>query len=175
MSEGTARPNTGGLNLYQIHADVFAAETEACDHETGELNEELFARIVGDLPMKRDEIGLEIAARIVELEAEAAAIKAAAAVNLTRAAAVLLRATRMKSHLQTHLVAGVKLSDERVAIGWIRSTGTIVEIPAENLPTRFRRRVVTITADLMAIKAALKMGKKVKGARLDHRQGITIK
>lgn len=164
-----------GFKLWQINADLFRAEEEAVDHETGELDVERFAKLIGDLPLKRNQIVIELAARVKELRAEAAAIKITIDGLDARRAALTRKEMRLTEVAEVNAEVGVKLSDARVAIGWLKSTRTIVDVAAEALSAKFRRRTVSVVADKVAIKAALKAGKKVKGAHLEERNGIQIR
>lgn len=161
-----------GLALWQIAQSIRAAEEESIDRETGELDEELFARLVGPLPMSHEEKSLDISARIVEMKSEAGAIKAAGKTLSDRAAALLRQAAGLTVYLQANIEAGTKFSDTRSAIGWIRSTGTITD---ERLAKKWQRKTITLAPDLVTIKDALKSGQKIRGAWLEHRNRISIR
>ena len=153
------------MKLYEIDDAIVAC----VDQETGEIIDE---EKLAELKLARDEKLHNIAAWIVNLNAEAAAAKERAEVFTARKKAAENKAESLKQYLARQL-DGQKWSDQDFKISWRKSEKTDVfdedAIPVDyKIPQPYK-------LDTMGIKRTLKMGKSVPGARLIESQNIQVK
>jgi len=160
------------MRLFEIDYQIEALLNASVDRETGEINEDALAELEA-LEVQRDDKALAVAAYIVGQEAEAEAVKAQAKRLADRAAKHERHAERLREYLQAHLPTGTKLRDERVEIGWRKSTAVEIDVETAELPPEMCR--VTVAPDKRAIGDALKAGEEVKGCRLVQRQSVQIR
>lgn len=73
------------------------------------------------------------------------------------------------------LPIGEQVKTEFVTLKWHPSEAVVVDVAAELLPEKFQRVKTTCDADKTAIKAALKSGEIVEGARLEKRHSLQVK
>lgn len=161
------------LKLYEIADDVRRLIDSGFDEETGEMLPAL-AQSLAAFEGK----GAAVAAYVLNIEAEADAISAAAKRLAERKKSVDARAARLRDYLRENMArTGVKRIDAndhsfsvRLDIG--RDESLLVDDAAtfpESL-TRIKRE-----PDKTAIKAAIKSGEPVAGARLVLRDRLTIR
>lgn len=73
------------------------------------------------------------------------------------------------------LPVGDKAETDFVKLSWRPSEAVIVDVAPELLPEKFQRIKTTCDADKTAIKAALKSGEIIEGAKLEKRHSLQIK
>ena len=161
------------MTLYEIDnrlANLLEMEGEIVDIETGEL---VTVEDIEALEMARaDKIegwGLWLKNKTAELDA----IKAEAKKLSERAAALSGKIEGSKKRYQWYL-NGEKVSTPRLSVSY-RKTESVDVYFADELPTEFLREKVTYEPDKAAIKAAIKSGCDVAGAKLVSGVSMTIK
>lgn len=77
--------------------------------------------------------------------------------------------------IQKLLPVGEKMETDFVTLSWRKSEAVVVDGAPELLPEKYQRVKITVDADKTAIKAAIKAGEDVPGARLEMRQNLQIK
>lgn len=161
-----------GFSLYEINSQIEAALTSAVDQETGEIISEKALEALQVLEMQKDEKVEQLALLYKNKVAEAAALKAEKMAFTARQTAAEKAAESIKQYLSQAL-NGEKFKTDRCSIGWRRSESvTIAEgafLPDEYLTFKAPE------PNKMAIKNALKAGKKIEGASLDTANNIQIK
>ena len=159
------------MKLFEIDAQIEALLNASVDRETGEIDEAALAELEA-LEVARDEKALAVAAYAIGQQAESEAVRAQAKRLSERAAKHERHATRLVEYLQAHLPVGTKLRDERVEIGWRKSSAVEIDVDVAELPPEVCR--VTVAPDKRAITEMLKAGDEVKGCRLVTRQHIAV-
>ena len=124
-----------------------------------------------ELEMARDAKVENVALFIKNLRAEADAIAAEVKILTQRKKVVENKAKSLTEYLKNSL-AGEKFKTARVAITYRKSERVICDYPDE-LEHRFQK--VKVEADKTAIKAALKAGEHVAGARIEEVQNMVLK
>jgi len=162
-------------SIYSIDQHLEAVLNATVDPETGEISEEGMAALYV-LEGEKHDVYLAAAAYVKGQRAEAGAVRAVAAAQVARAEKHERHADRLERWLQMNVPEGEKLSDARSQIVWRKSTGVDVTDP-EALPELFWRVKVRTerTPDRPMIAEALKAGDEVPGARLEHRNTLSIK
>jgi hypothetical protein len=161
------------MKLYEIDAQIEALLNASVDRETGEIDEAAMEELAA-LEVARDEKALAVAAYIIGQEAEAEAVKAQARKLTERAAKHERHAERLRLYLAAHLPVGTKLRDDRVEIGWRKSTAVEVdEGAADRLPSGLLR--ISVSPDKTAIRKVLDAGHEVEGCRLVQRTALVVK
>jgi len=153
------------MKLYEINEAIL----ECVDQETGEIIDE---KALEDLKLAREEKIHNIAAFIINLNAEAAAAKERAEVFTARRKAAENKAESLKKYLERQL-NGQKWSDQDFKITWRKSEKTDIfdesAVPVDyKIPQPYK-------LDTMGIKRTLKMGKAVPGARLIESNNMQLK
>jgi len=153
------------MKLYEINEAIL----ECVDQETGEVIDE---KALEDLKLAREEKIHNIAAFIINLNAEAAAAKERAEVFTARRKAAENKAESLKKYLERQL-NGQKWSDQDFKITWRKSEKTDIfdesAVPVDyKIPQPYK-------LDTMGIKRTLKMGKAVPGARLIESNNMQLK
>jgi hypothetical protein len=161
------------MRLFEIDALLETLLNESVNPETGEIAPEALAEIEA-LEMALNEKALAVAAYIVGQECEAQAVKMQAKRLEERAAKHERHAARLREYLAAHLPPGTKLHDDRVEIGWRKSQAVEVD-DVGKLPDELVKVTVTANPDKPAIRAALKAGEPVPGARLVERTHLVVK
>lgn len=159
------------MTLFEIDAAIRACVIDgdrAVDTETGEIIDHA---ALAALEMARDKKIENIAMWHKELLAEAAALKAEADKLMARRKTAENKAESLKSYLD-EVLGGEKFKTARVAISYRKSEPVEITNQAK-IPQEFLR--VKTEPDKTAIKAALKAGKEVDGARLVESRNIQIK
>lgn len=161
-----------GLALWDLDARLEDLLNRSVDHDTGEILPEALAEIEaleGALEAKQ----LAVAAYILGQRAEADAVRAQAKRLSERAARHDRHADHLAEYLRAHIAEGTKLRDARVEIAWRRSEAVEVDCDPTELPEEYCR--IRCEADKAALKAALKAGEQIKGARLVSRANLVVR
>ena len=167
------------MKLYEIAEDYrrFMAAIEDGDLPEEVISDTLEA-LEGAFEVKAD----NIACLIKELEAEAEAIKAEAATLTERAKAKARRAERLRGYLGNAMITldmpsiettrncmkftkseAVQIDDERAFVEWAAEHDDSLLTYKDPVPNK------------TAIKAAIKGGMEIEGARLEQRKNLQIK
>jgi hypothetical protein len=160
------------MNLYQITQE---AQYLAALLETEELTPELEAELLINQEQLQSK-GINYAKVIANYQSEAdqidAEIKRLKAMKESRDKKVTWLTESLKKAM---LVSGIeKIELPLFKISLRRSEAVEVEIP-EALPVDWQVKKVTITADKVAIKKAIKEGYSITGARLVENFNLSIK
>lgn len=157
--------------LFEIDTQLEALLNASVDRETGEVLPDALAEIEA-LEMERDAKALHIGAYIVDLDEEAEKVRRGMKRLAERAARHERHAERLREYLASHLPQGHRCRDERVEIGWRKSSAVEVE-DEDKLPYALLR--IRTEPDKTAIKEALQRGEDVKGAHLVERMRLQIR
>jgi hypothetical protein len=160
------------MNLYQITQE---AQYLAALLETEELTPELEAELLINQEQLQSK-GINYAKVIANYQSESdaidAEIKRLKAMKESRDKKVTWLTESLKKAM---LVSGIeKIESPLFKISLRRSEAVEVEIP-EALPVDWQVKKVTITADKVAIKKAIKEGYSITGARLVENFNVSIK
>lgn len=160
------------MRLYEIPAAMrFALDCMEVDEETGEiLNSAELEQIEG---AARDKIEAS-ALYILELEAEAEAVKAEANRMLDRVKSMQKRSDYLKAMLIEALHATGKVKTARVTVS-IRTTQAVAVDEGANLPEAYTTAKTTVSPNKVAIKQALLDGVEVPGCHLEARESVSIR
>lgn len=153
------------MTIYEIDQAIMN-----CIDETGEVIdlEQLMA-----LQMDKEQKLENIACWIIDLKAEADAIKAQEAVLKGRREVTEKKAERLKMWL-SDMLCGQPMKSDRVAVSFRKSTAVEIEAGAE-IPEEYQVQKVTVTPDKKAIGDALKNGILIPGCWLAERNNMTVK
>lgn len=160
------------MNLYEIDASMMAAFEAAVDPDTGEILDEAMAARFEELQIDRDTKIENLACWIKNLKSDAAAIKAEKDALAARQKSAERKAESLSRYLAGYL-AGEKYKSARAAISWRRSEA--VEITDAAMLTDEYLTFKAPEPNKAAIKAAIKEGAEVLGARLVENQNMSIK
>jgi hypothetical protein len=160
------------MNLYQITQE---AQQLAALLETEELTPELEAELLINQEQLQSK-GINYAKVIANYQSESdaidAEIKRLKAMKESRDKKVTWLTESLKKAM---LISGIeKIESPLFKISLRRSEAVEVEIP-EALPVDWQVKKVTITADKVAIKKAIKEGYSITGARLVENFNLSIK
>jgi hypothetical protein len=160
------------MNLYQITQE---AQYLAALLETEELTPELEAELLINQEQLQSK-GINYAKVIANYQSESdqidAEIKRLKALKESRDKKVTWLTESLKNAM---LVSGIeKIDSPLFKISLRRSEAVEVEVP-EALPVDWQVKKVTITADKVAIKKAIKEGYSITGARLVENFNLSIK
>jgi hypothetical protein len=160
------------MNLYQITQE---AQYLAALLETEELTPELEAELLINQEQLQSK-GINYAKVIANYQSESdqidAEIKRLKALKESRDKKVTWLTESLKNAM---LVSGIeKIDSPLFKISLRRSEAVEVEVP-EALPVDWQVKKVTITADKVAIKKAIKEGYSITGARLIENFNLSIK
>jgi len=160
------------MNLYEITQE---AQYLAALLETEELTPELEAELLINQEQLQSK-GINYAKVIANYQSESdaidAEIKRLKAMKESRDKKVTWLTESLKKAM---LVSGIeKIESPLFKISLRRSEAVEVEIP-ESLPVDWQVKKVTITADKVAIKKAIKEGYSITGARLVENFNLSIK
>ena len=130
---------------------------------------------LGELTVAKEEKMLWLAKKVLNLEAEAEAVKAEKAKLAARQARLERQIEGTKAFMQSALTPGTKLKDGAVQIGWRKSTGVVLKGDVDKLPARFQR--IKIEAATSLLKDCLQNGdsEALEYASLEERNNIQIK
>lgn len=139
--------------------------------ENGEISDAGLAALE-ELELSRDQKALACAAYALGCFAEADAVEMNAKRLADRARMHRNQGVRLTNYIEANLPVGTKLRDDRVSLGWRKSTA--VEVTDESLIPEECWRVKREIAK-SEISAALKEGREVPGAQLITRNRLSIK
>lgn len=130
---------------------------------------------LAELEIAKEEKMLWLAKKVINLEAEAEAVKAEKMKLAARQARLEKQVEGIKAFMTSALTPGTKLRDGAVTIGWRKSTGVVLKGDVATLPAKFQR--IKVEAATSAIKEALQAGdsEAMEYALLEERQNIQIK
>ena len=130
---------------------------------------------LAELTVAREEKMLWLAKKVLNLEAEAEAVKAEKQKLAARQARLERQIEGTKLFMQSALTPGTKLKDGAVQIGWRKSTGVVLKGDVATLPARFQR--IKIEAATSLLKDCLQNNdpEALEYAVLEERQNIQIK
>jgi len=162
-----------GLKLYEIDSMFRAAMDCAVElaDESGVYPDD-WAEFLDDLQMERDAKCLAIAAIIKEKNAEADAMAEAAAAIGKRQRSALAVAMRLKNYLATSVRVGEKLADAQVAIGWRKSTSTVIDNEALLPESCFK---IVREVSKTEVKAQIEAGVVLEGAHIETRHNLQVR
>jgi hypothetical protein len=157
--------------ISQLLRDALVAAEDKINYETGEIPDDWY-EFLEAVQMERDEKCLAVAAVVREFLTEADAVKSEKQRLAKRQSVLENKAERLKQYLSMAVNIGEKLKDSRVAIGWRKSEGVVIDditqVPDEYC--RIERRAMATE-----IKDAIKTGKEIIGAHIETRQNIQIR
>lgn len=159
--------------IYATIEDILAnpdASPEAKEGALAGLQAQL-----GELTVAREEKMLWLAKKVLNLEAEAEAVKAEKQKLAARQARLERQIEGTKAFMQSALTPGTKLKDAAVQIGWRKSTGVVLKGDVDKLPARFQR--IKVEAATSLLKDCLQNGdpEAQEYALLEERNNIQIR
>jgi hypothetical protein len=158
---------------FHEHADwVERVMAEVIDSETGEITDEGLAKLEA-VEVERDEKALAIALYHIGILAEAEMVKQRAAELAARAKVLTNQAGRLKQTLTDWLTVGTKLRDDKVQIGWRKSTA--VEVFNPDMISVNCWKMQDPKLDIAGMKQRIKGGEEIPGARLVTRHHVSIR
>ena len=163
------------MNLYEINdaiQETIVSLLFDADNDTGEVNEELAAKL-SELQMEKSEKLDNVGAYIKNLLAEAEMLKKEEKALKERREAKERKAERLKNYLAS-VLNGEKFESARVVCSWRKSESVVVP-DVDLLPDEYIVIKTETSADKNEIKAALKAGKEVRGAYLETKNNLQIK
>lgn len=130
---------------------------------------------LAELTLAKEEKMLWLAKKVINLEAEAEAVKAEKMKLAARQQRLERQVEGIKAFMTSALTPGTKLKDGAVTIGWRKSTGVVLKGDVATLPAKFQR--IKVEAATSAIKEALQAGdsEAMEYALLEERNNIQIK
>ena len=161
------------LPLYQITAEVRSLLDTGFDEETGEMTPALNTALT-----RFEGKGADVAAYVLNVEAEAEAVRSAIARLTNRKRALESRAQRMRDYLRENMAAAgitrIDANDHSFSVRLDRDRDESIEVePDAVLPEQFQR--VRIEPDKAALRKALKAGEPIpQGVRLVRHDRLTI-
>lgn len=166
------------MNLYEINEEIIKAFDEAIDPETGELLDEVAYDRITALQEDFEEKVENLAIYVKDLKAQANALKAERDALAKRQKAAENRAASIERYLQGAL-AGERRTYTRAAISYRKSEAVVIENDEQFTEfykdREFVNETVEYKVDKTAVKACLKQGEILLGAKLEERQNIQIK
>lgn len=163
------------IALYVIAQDYRAAADKLADLDLPpEVVADTLESLSGDLEVKAQ----SVAFMVRNLEVTAEAIKAFEKQQKERREAIEHRAEHLRGYLARTLEAcGIeKVEGPGIAIGWRKSSAVVIDEPAL-LPGEFMRQPEPPppAPDKASIAAAIKAGREVPGAHVEHRRNLQIR
>jgi len=161
--------------LYLLAGDYRAAAEKLADLDLDEQTiTDTLESLSGELEVKAQSVAHMVRA----FEADAAACKEWAKTATERAKAIEHRAESLRDYLRRCMEAcGIeKIDGPGIALSFRKSSAVVINEPGL-LPYEFTRQPPLPPAepDKKAIAEALKAGKEVPGAHLEHRRNLQIK
>lgn len=153
------------MTIYDIDRELLE-----CVDETGEVID--LEKLVA-LQMERDQKCENIGCWIIDLVAEANAIKAQEEILKNRREIVERKAERLKTFL-TNVLDGEPFKTPRCAVSFRKSMSVQIDNEAE-IPDTFFTEKVTRTANKTAIRGAMREGIDVPGCSLVYNVNINVK
>ena len=164
------------MNLYELNAKFAEAisrlEAEA-DPETGELPECLNKQIE-DVGLEIEERALQCARYIKNIDAEAGAIKNEEVKLSHRREMLEKRSKRITGYLQATIPVGTGYKSAVAIIKWGKSERVTI-VDEAVIPAEYMRKKTETSPMKDEIKAAIKDGKTVAGAKVETFHIIKVK
>lgn len=165
------------MNLYTISRGLTEAESLLEEAQEQGLSQEELDRLFATLNAlsleKNEKLG-QLGRLILNLESDAAAVKAEEMRLAEKRKRIEARVEILKSWLGRFVGYGQKWSDGVLSYSWRKSKA--VEVVDESaLPADYMTKKVTFTPDKKAIKEAIEKGQEVAGARVVERDNLQIK
>lgn len=159
------------MTIYEIDSAIerILMQTD----ENGELPEEAIEELM-QLNEDRETKIENAACLVLDLQADAKKIKEQEAALKQRRDSLEKRADRIKLFLE-HVTEGRAFASPRVTIRYTKSTAVEIDDSFWAAPAEMFIRKKQPEADKTAIKAALKDGAIIPGARLVYKENMTIK
>jgi hypothetical protein len=166
--------------LYEIsseYREMFEHLSDALSNEEIENKEQLIADTLIELENKFDEKALNVAMYIAELESQADAVAKVAKAQAERAKSIAKKADSLRSYLlvQMHSMHKEKLQNTQITLQVAKNPVKVEILNDSVISDEFKKRVVEVTIDKTAIKAAINAGKTVEGATLVSTTRLNIK
>lgn len=160
------------MNLYEINEQLESAIEKCVNPETGEI---LDAESLINLQIEESEKIENIALYIKNLSASANEIRVEESALAERRRVKQKKAEWLENYLSNYLLSVGKTRYEtpKCALSFRKSESVEIDAGA-NIPERFMR-IKDPEINKADIKAALKLGEKISGARLVTRQNLQIK
>ena len=160
--------------LYDFDMEIARVFSEAVDRETGEVDDELLAKL-DELEMARDHKIEQIACYIKTLKANAAAVKIEKDVLAKRQKAYENKAEGLSRYLSGYL-NGQKFASARCEVSFRKSTRVELNpgVTVYDIDTHYIRTKEP-ELDKTAIAKALKEGQAVEGVHLEETVSTIIK
>lgn len=167
------------MKLYEIDSALEKALDAAIDPDTGEIADEAALADVEALQLAREAKLEGVALWVKNMEAEAEAVKHEKDVFAKREKALKTKIDAIKTYYLGPALNGEKFKTDRVVMSWRASEAVELDedVNAYEL-MEIDPDFVKLPApepNKTAIKAALKEGKEIKGARLVKRLNLQIK
>lgn len=153
-------------SLYEIDQEIL----NCIDLETGEILD--FEKLT-ELQMAREEKLENVALWIKNLNSDMAAYKAEIEIFKQRHDAAKNRVEKLKEWL-ANILEGQKMVTPRVQVTFRRSESVQIE-DADLIPKEYIKEKIETSPDKVAIKEAIKSGRKVAGCELVTNTNISIK
>ena len=164
------------MNLYELNAKFAEAigriESEA-NPETGELQEGL-EKELESIGLEIEDRALQCARYIKNSEAEAEAIKAEECKLAARRTILENRAERITAYLQATIPVGTCYKSANAVIKWGNSERVTI-IDEALIPAEYIKKTEVSAPMKNEIKAAIKDGKDVPGAKVEKFNVIKVK
>lgn len=163
-----------GISLFKLTTrikDTLQTLLRGTDPDTGEISDET-THLLAEMELKEEAEVLDAACAVRELEELEVAFTRQLERLAARKKTLQGQQTYLRGLIERAVPAGTKLGDERVSIGWRKSTQTAVPVDAEELPKKYTR--IKVEADKAAIKKALTEGKSIEGCALVTVQNLQI-
>lgn len=162
------------MNLYELNKAIEACvllEDGVVDTESGEIMDfAQFEALILERKVKLENLALYIKNKA----ALAAAIKAEKDALEKRMKAAEAEVKRCKEYLASQLGEGEKVETAKIKISYKNTESVVVE-NMDKLPADYIRVKTSTEPDKVAIKAAIKAGHEVAGAKLQTNRAVLIK
>lgn len=160
----------------QIPAQLETAFAEAIDPETGEIVNETAMERIESLAAQKTVALTDLGLFVKQADGIAIAHLDSVIAELRLKKARIEKARDIaEAVIEKLLPVGEKVESDFVTLGWRKSESVVVDGAPELLPEQYQRTKVICEADKTAIKAAIKGGEQVPGARIETRQNLQIK
>ena len=161
--------------LFSLAADYKAAADVLADLDMdAQTVADTLESLPGDIKLKAANVARMYLSLDVLAEAQEAASKAMRA----RAAATFARSERLLDYLTVNMeLTGIqKIEDDEICISWRKSSGVVID-GIDLIPAEFMRQAETPppAPDKKAIADAIKAGREIPGAHIEHRKSLQIK
>lgn len=160
----------------QIPAQLETAFAEAIDPETGEIVNETAMERIEALAAQKTVALTDLGLFVKQADGIAIAHLDSVIAELRLKKARIEKARDIaEAVIENLLPVGEKVESDFVTLGWRKSEAVDVACAPEFLDEEFQRVKTTIEADKTAIKAAIKSGRQVEGAKLVTNHSLQVK